>query len=509
MSGVPFVEIDKVDGQTGVPSVQSPVGVVAIIAPCSAGPSSPQMSTKPSAALATFQYGMLTALFALIQPVTKKPCVLVKANASTPGAYGTIVYTGTGLLSGSVTGDGTSKPVDDFIGLAGGAVVKFIVGGTTGTAGITYQTSIDARDVNDPAKVWSGVQALGTALFIVITGPRGETTGIKVNLVTGKTVVAGDYFVVPCTGPRCNSADIAAAEDALMAANIPWEGFVAAGIDASTTDVANADTKLTALEQRGRYRMFVLNTRPRAQDGSETQAAYDAAMATAFASSSSIRGCVCADAHFLTDAQYSVDMQRPASWSFVPWLFKQNPWVDAAETDLGSLPNGARLYDEYGNPVYTDADVDGSLDANRFVTLRTWANSQGTYICNPRAFSPAGSDYVFAQHIRVMNRACELAFSALKNAMSRGIFPDLKTGFIREDYAQNIERECNASVATELDRVIPGHAFALSRDDALPQSGATLTGVEQVVMPVYIKGIKVNAVFKKTISVSSQPATGA
>src|SRR6185503_18901603 len=159
--------------------------------------------------------------------------------------------------------------------------------------------------------------------------------------------------------------------------NLPWEGFVAAGIDASSTDVSNSDTSLSGYEGRGRFRMFVLNTRPRAQDGTETQSVYDAAMATSFGSAASIRGCVCADASFLTDAQYKQDMQRPASWSFVPRLFAIDPWIDAAQVDLGPLPNGCRLYDENGNLVYTDADQDGALDANRFVTLRSWANRIG------------------------------------------------------------------------------------------------------------------------------------
>jgi hypothetical protein len=511
---LPSVQLNKLKAGVGVPPTQDFVGIAAILAPCQMGPSTPQGATKPTQALATYGYGMLTSLFAALQPQVNKQAVLLRVIPSTAGSYGTIVYTGTGTLGGGgfITGDMSVTPLDDFQGLAPGVAISFLTSGTTGTTGIQYQYSIDARDILDPAKVWSAPQQLGTALSITI-----PNTGVKFDLTTNKTVIGGlvgvgDYFTCPCTGPRLSATDVNTAVGILLAANLPFECIVVAGHDVTSTSLTDVDTALTAYQSRGRYRMFSMGANPKqgaAWDGVETEAAYLARMTTLSSALASINGCVAVDAAFMTDPQYGVDLVRSANWPFVIQLMSIGITTDAAEADLGPLPNGIRLYDENNNPVFHDEDATPGLDDQRFVTLRSWSNLIGAFITNPKAISNPGSQYVFAQYIRTMNVACTAGYGALVLLMSRGVNTDLQTGLIREDSARSIEQPVNDAINDVVGNLVQTAAFALSRDDAMPLTGATLTGTVAIVMPVYIKGFVVNAYFERTIVASTQPGFGA
>ena len=489
---VPVVVITKIDGQTGVPLAPDPRGVLALIAPCQQGALlTPANITKPANALTTYGYGMATSYLYYHLPVVKKQVLYTRQSTTVAPVTGTFTYTGTGLLSGSITQTGT--PLDDFQGM-----VQFVVGGTTGITGITYQTSIDGRAFGDPAKVWSAVQALGVGLTITV-----PNTGITYTLVTAKTVVAGDWFVVNITGPRFNDADVSAALTALGNSGQPWEMLLVLGIDATTTTLSNIDTFLAGLESSGKYKGFIVNARLRAQDGSETEAQYLTALTTLYSGSASIRGDLTADGSYFTDPLRGIDVVRSTAWGFVPRLMSQGVTIDAAQVDLGPIPN-VRITDANGNAKYHDEQLNPGLDDQRMVTYRTFNNKVGVFINNPKVISTPGSDYFFAQQIRTMNRAYELAFGPLTDKLSKGGFKDPVTARIREDSAQDIESAVNNPIVEELGKSVVFINFTLSRDDDVSSNaGATLTGTINLIMPFYIKGFQVNARFQRTVSAST------
>lgn len=488
---VPGVQINKTDGNLGVPSITNPTGIVALIAPRNTGPASgtPALVTKPSNIRATYGEGLISEIPAVIIPSTKKPMLLIPQTASTPGSYGTVVYTGTGSLGGGGFIVGSGTPVDDI-----NFTVLFTLGGTTGTGPITYQYSLDARAVGDPAKVYSAPISLGVGLVITVAG-----TGITVTLTTAKTIVTGDSFIIPAIGPRLTDSDVLTALTALGLAKLPWECVLIAGIDASSTTVSNADTFLAGQEALGKYRMFIANAPLRT--AAQTEAQYLTAETTLWGAVASIRGCMGADGEYLTSPQRGVDMIRATSIPFAAMLMSQGVTVDAAEVDLGPLP-GVRTVDANGNPVFHDESLNPGLDDQRLVTLRSINNKIGVFVNNPKVISTPGSDYVYAQQVRTMNRACELAFGELTNWLSRKCFTDITTGFIREDSAQDIDNAVNNPILSELGKQVTYVAFTLNRDDVLAPPTANLTGTIKMIMPVYIKGFVVNASFQRTITVS-------
>src|SRR5262249_19548899 len=141
---------------------------------------------------------------------------------------------------------------------------------------------------------------------------------------------------------------------------------------------------------------------------------------------------------------------------------------DAAYVADGPVP-GAQLSDSRGNPNHHDENFYPGLDALRLVTLRTFDRKQGVYITNANVISSAGSVFVYAQHFRVMNRACEIAFDVLSEQLSRGIHKNPKPGplgqiYIAEEDAQAIESLVTASLQ-ELIGQVTDLKFKLSRTD--------------------------------------------
>src|SRR5687768_16259656 len=108
----PSVEITKVDGQTGVVR-PSAIGVLAIIAASETGDLNVATSLARTAlAQQEFGDGPLTEYAAYVMPVSQKPVVLVRTDATTSGAYGTITGGGAGAGGTSVITAGITEPLD-------------------------------------------------------------------------------------------------------------------------------------------------------------------------------------------------------------------------------------------------------------------------------------------------------------------------------------------------------------------------------------------------------------
>jgi hypothetical protein len=482
---IPNATVTKNDGGTGVvrPGAK---GICAIIAPSSAGTvNQPAAYTKPSLALNDLGYGMLTDFASYIMAVAGNPVVLVKGTASTPGAYGAVVHTGAGT---SVVTATVGTPNDDY-----NARIRFILPGTIGVAGITYVYSLDGGLTE------SAAQALGTANTIVI-----PNSGVTFSLGAG-TVLAGQLELVPCTGPRMTTSDVSAALDALRTSSQPWEMVFLAGHDCVAATITLIDTWLAAREAEGRYRAFVANTVFRTS--AQTEAQYATALDTALTASATIRGAVGADGGdcVSTIPGRAITQKRPTALALTARLMDIDYGVDAAYVSLGPVP-GFALADSKGNPNNHDENLYPGLDALRFATLRTFDRKSGTFITNPNVLSTQGSDFVWMQHVRTMNRACEIAYDVLTQQLSRGINKSPKAGpngeiFIAEEDAQRIEALVNQALY-ELRGQVSDLLFSLSRTDNIGSNGpVTLNGAVKIAALAYVKQFNTNASFVRTISV--------
>lgn len=484
---LPKTRITKVDGNTGSVS-QSATGVLAIIATCaSLTPNVAASFARQDLALAATGQGPLIEYAAYVMPITQNPVLLVAPTASTAASYGTVTHTG--VLGTSVPSAGATNPLDDYQ-----VVVTCVVGGTIGVAGITYTYSLDG------GLSVSAVQALGTATTLTI-----PNSGVSFVLAAG-TLLAADTFSCNVQHARMTTGDLTAALEALRVSRIPWDDVLIDG-ECTAATITLVDAWLTARESEGKYHCAYLNTRHKnlPVPSAESEATFAAAMATLVASSASIRLSVGTDAADLTSSVTALTLPRPTSLFLAARVMSIPIGRDAAFGEDGPLP-GPQISDANGNPKWHDEALYAGLDDQRLTTLRTENGANGVFITNPLLLSPAGSDYVYVQHARVMNAACTVAFQVLTRELSRGVrkkAPNPQTGkiYIDERDARAIEAMVNEALAVPLEGQVTDFLFTLSRtDDLSANSGATVNSNMQIETLAYIKQINVNAGFAKSIS---------
>ncbi len=485
----PNVSITKSDGNTGVVR-PSATGILAIIATAASGPTNVAAGyARPD--LVDDDYGALSDLTddaAYVMSVAKKPVLLVRAAASTAGDYGTVTTTGGGT---SVVTAGVTDPLADLL-----VRVKFVAGGTIGVAGITYKYSLD------DGETYSSLKALGTATAIVI-----PNTGVTLQLAAG-TILADEEVSVPVTGPKMTNADLVDALEALRVVNASWEA-VYVDAEADATMLTTVDTWLSTLEGTGKFRLGILNGRRKA-DG-ESEVTFKGAMQTAWASSSTIRALVCADGADRTTTVAGVTFLRwrPTALRVAARLMAIDPSTDAAYVSDGPLPD-TQITDERQNPKWHDEALYPGLDDLRMTSLRSFEGRAGAYVNDPLLMSPAGSDYVYAQHARLMNLACERAYQLLTQRLSIGVrknrVADQTTGqiYILEEDAADVEAYVDSGVKSVLANRVSDAAFVLSRtDDLSSNAGATLSGEIQIQSRSYVKRFDIVAKFVRQITATA------
>lgn len=479
---IPQVAITKTDGNTGVvrPSAD---GVLAIIAPSEKGTvNQPASYARQDLALTDFGKGHLVEAAAYDLTVAGKPVVLIKGQASVAATNSAVVHTGAG--SSVVTVSGTT--LDDYE-----AEIVFVTGGTQGIAGATLKWSLDG------GKSYSATVALGTAVLFAIPG-----SGLTFNFAAG-TFLAGQREQVTTTAARMNNADLVLALEALRTYGAGWDTILVSGLDATATEVATLDTWLAARETEGKYRTAIVNNAMRT--AAQTEATYATAQTAVWASASSIRVTVCADGGDLVSPLTGYRQRRPMTWGLAAREMAKDISVDAAYVADGPI-TGYSIRDDRNNPKYHDEALFPGLDDLRLASFRSFNSRQGAYVNNPLLMSPSGSDYVYRQHARVMNKACELTFEVLTNRLSSRVKRSNTTGYINEEDAQEIEGLVQAKLDQELVNAnrVSGARFVLNRtDDLRPNSGATVNCEVQVTALAYIKRFQVNARFVRTIAVNA------
>lgn len=478
---LPNVQIVKQDGVTGVVRPSSDGNLVVIAASQIGTANQPSSFTRQDLAFTSFGYGPLVDMAGYDMAVANKPVVLIKGTTSTAAAAGTVVNTGAGTSTPTVT---TATAFDDYDFL-----ITFVAGGTLGTAGATYTYSLDG------GKTTSGVQALGTALTIAV-----PNTGITVTLGTAtQTVLAGQTMAFSTTGPRMTTADLALALEALRTYNGGWDSILVGSTYADSTVLGQLDLFLSTLEgTNGKFRTAVIGTTPRT--AAQTEAQYATAMSTAYSATSTTRVVVCADQCYITSPTRAIRQRRSTALVVAARGMAIDIARDCAYVADGPLST-VQISDDRGNPLFHDEQLYPGLDDLRLATLRSFPALQGVYVNNPLLLSPSGSDYVFWQHARVMNKACELTVQALTNRLSQGVTkkPD---GTIAEEDAKEIEGLVNDLLQSQI--VKPRRAsaclFVLSRtDDLTSNQGATLNGEIQLQALAYVKKFNVVSHFVKTI----------
>ncbi len=513
---VPSILFKRLDRQTGAVS-PSNTGVGVIIAASVGGTlNQPIKYTNKQALLANCVAGPLVEDVAYAMIAAGKPIIGIRCNATVAGACGTVLQEAAGNFVCTASG----APIDEF-----NCWVTFTAGGTVGTAGITYQVSLDGT-----VESQSGELSLGTALTIQPTIPNAANTpsGITLTLGSGQTVIAGDQIQVFTTRPQPNASDLTAALNSLARLKMTWE-TVYVDKDAVESDVPLLDLWLASLEANGVYNEGILSTRHKknpvtwvpdelsfasstasaAVTPQESEATFLASSTiTGFGSVTSDRLAVCADAGDLVSVITGLTQPRQVGLALLADAMSIPIGQDPAWVAAGAV-EGFNIDDANGNGKWHDEMLDPGLDDLGFTTFRSWPQEvgQGTYFDNARVFSGSGSDYVFFQQLRVINAAMTACFVAFSQWVGAGVTKQQPATpndpvYISLGSASLIESGVNNAVSKAVKGQVNDVNFQLAKDDDIgSDDGAILNATLQAVCLAYIKGGIVAASFSRSISV--------
>lgn len=413
---VPSVPITIPDGQLGIRAPSS--AVLAILATATDGEIGvPKTATRKEDLVDEFVSGPLVEQGAYAIERYGLTILSTRVEAETDGSHGAIDTSGVEGTS-VVTLDGAVDPVDDFE-----VYVEFTTGGTIGVAGIKY------RESYDNGRTFSPVKALGTAATLTVAGAA------KFNFAAG-TIEPGDVVKVQAFAPAWGADSLAVGLDAIRVTQAPWTRLGIYG-DCNSAAISLIDAKLEQMASKGRNRRAIGHARAAAsgEDASDYLAALQAELG-----GSACRRLLLTAGRCKTDSSVARRRyRRPPSLAVAARSASLSEEIDMAEINLGPLP-GVFIRDEHGNPDEHDETVNPGLDEARFCTLRTWESRTGTFVNNPRLFSPVGSDFIWLQYGLVVDLVCSLVRPALEPILNKGVFvvPD-GSGQIDPEVATSIE----------------------------------------------------------------------
>jgi hypothetical protein len=348
-------------------------------------------------------------------------------------------------------------------------VTKTAVSSSTGTITVAG-TPLDSYDVRVEIRVTG---ALGAAQFRYsldggleyseqIIAPSGGTyalanTGLTLTFVPGAGPIVfekGDVHTFATVEQTFTTTTLATAMDVVLADNTGLAAIVLSGrietASAAATIAAAAATHASALFQRYRPIRFMMDA------GGDIIATTK----TAFASFTSTRVLRGYGRSILTSGKPIVGRGSPKA-SVVRAIAARAAdsliSTDLAWYSAGPLPGvQAITHNEYLQEL---------MDGEGYATLRTHQGEPGFYITNARLSSPAGSDYQFWQHGRLMDVATATTYRALLPFLS-SIIGTLADGTIDPLYAVIIEDKARDALRTVLQdpdnaQGLQGHVSAL------------------------------------------------
>lgn len=351
------------------------------------------------------------------------PVLGMRLTGGTVGVAGAATKTPVAGGTGSGTVTVAGAPYDAYE-----VIVEIMATGTVGTGRFRYSLD-DGRTYSE-----------------VLTIPAGGTyaipnTNLTLTFVPGVGPVFfedGDLHSFDCTAPLYSTANLSSGITALLAdptefAFLVLTGEHASGADAATMFAALA-THLTSLQNQFRYVGAIMDA------GTDTTGN----VITAFAAQAGARICVC----------YG-DADMASSKAFAGWGTPKLPSLvtvaaraaaSLISTDLARFADGALpglvsiSHDEFRTEV---------LDQHKITTLRTWQGAQGFYITNARLKSSAGSDFLYWQHRRAMDAACDTVHKAQQPFMSAGVRTG-NGGTIDERDATRFEQKVKSALRDRL-----------------------------------------------------------
>lgn len=396
MTYLPSQTIAVRDGGIGLPS--SGTAFPLVFGHASAGTANTlYFSTNPNSLRDTLGQGQAVEQ-ALPLILANGGVLVMKTAASTAGAAGAVTPTRIGTSTGTITVAGAAFDVYQ-------VKVRIKATGTVATGRFDY--ALDALG-NSPS------------FSEEITIPSGGTyvipsTNLTLTFVPGAGAVffeSGDSHSFACTAPQYTTSDLATSATALLLALANYKieqaiftGRSASGAAAATMAAAIA-TVMSQLEARHRWARAIMD------GGNDT----GANVKTAFLSFSNNRVAVCFGTADIPT------LNPHAGWGVPRFTAAFAIAERAANTDLsenlGRVASGSLRVAAIQNDEATSQQF---LEADKINTLRTLDNETGFFSTNGYLKSASGSDFIYYDWGRVVDRSCRVVFEVLQPWLLRKV----------------------------------------------------------------------------------------
>lgn len=446
---LPGVTQTITDGALGTVPADSSANT-AIIGVCSVGTAEQVYSYASSSAIDDLKtangYGPGTEAAAYLLGTDGSPVYLCKADTTggTAAACSAVVLTGSGLDPGVTVSVATA--FDDYQ-----VKVLIVLGGAVATA--TFKYSLDGGD-NYSATITSA------ATYAI------PNTGITIAFTAG-TYVAGDVYTFTSTAAAYSTTKLGTAVDALLATSNQFGLLHVASRPAGANDgakatayaamVAAVQTKLDTAAGAYRYCRAICDSPNVANDSTA-----DGLLTAAFAAVDAPRTVAAAgDAELYSALVSGRRHKRPASWPILARARQIPIHEEPGFVGRGSLGSSVALQTAETTPTkYLDSRVRSTLHDARFATLRTHIGLQGVYVTQALTMANTLSDFKTLPLGRVMDRACQVAYTELLRLVNGTVRINASTGYILEADAVAIENRVSAVVRAAITQ--PGHASSLT-----------------------------------------------
>jgi hypothetical protein len=317
-------------------------------------------------------------------------------------------------------------------------------------------------------------------------------------------MVAGDTYRLSAAAPTSTAAQVVTALEGLKNGNEAFSYVYVTGAY-SATDAATIATELGVLRTAQWFIGGILESAD--SDGSETEAAWMSDLSDEFILSF--------QSNFTSIAAGYIPVQSAQLgwylWRSVGWLAAIRMSQVSVSRDLAAYADGALVPYAGAVPSVTSAFIPSGhfihdertnpgLDADKFLTIRSFTGDVGYYVTNPRVYSAPTSDYKYIQYVRVADEAARLANVFWRQQLSADVLLNPSTGKILDSVALQLERSSDEAMSALVrNQNVSALRTVVSRTDDIINTEA-LTVTIQIVPLGYIKQIPISITFTKALT---------
>ena len=347
-------------------------------------------------------------------------------------------------------------------GISNASITVAVVGNLVTVYPVTDSNGIQTSTA---AQIETAVNASATASLLLIADASGSGAGIVSMtadyLALPVSQATGDQFTFVTTPPQWSAVDLAEALAELLTNDAALDGFSMLHFlgNADDNDLTSIQTWLDSLEtEQRKYKSGYIEA---TFMGSTTESTWLAAVLAGYTQidTNPRVGIGAGEANIVNSAYGTIDRRNvttPYMARTMICSISELPSHVDCQTDLGiqNSLNGVlvRTSPTSGTvpPLWQTDDTLVQLNAQNFVTLRTFAGRTGIYVRQGLMYCVDGSDYLYVTNRRTADVVAPVAYDEILRNLNANMLVDPRTGQLAEVEVQRLESNVTSRVQQQV-----------------------------------------------------------